>query len=107
MTDLFVRNGTVVDGTGKAPYTAAVLIKGDRIAAVGQAEELQAAATGAEVFDAEGQFVLPGLINSHEHLCLKGALVDRASDVLSDLRHLPPRLQGPAATRRTRSTAFA
>ena len=29
--DIIIRNGTIVDGTGKMPYYANIAVKGDRI----------------------------------------------------------------------------
>ena len=77
--DLLIRNGTVYDGTGSAPYAATVAISGDRIAAIGRLES----ATAETEIDASGLAVAPGFVNllSHAHISL---LVDgRAmSDVL-------------------------
>ena len=48
------------------PPTGDVLVEGDRIAAVGT--NLQT--TDAEVIDATGQIVLPGLVDAHHHMWL-------------------------------------
>jgi dihydropyrimidinase len=61
--DLVITNGTlVIPGVGKVD--ADVGISGSRIAAVGQG--LSAAA--AEVFDADGKVVLPGIFDPHVHI---------------------------------------
>jgi imidazolonepropionase-like amidohydrolase len=62
------RNAVLIDGTGapERPRTS-ILVEGERIAAVGDAASLQPP-PGAEVVDAAGLYVLPGLINTHEHL---------------------------------------
>ncbi|THD74480.1 MAG: D-aminoacylase [Phenylobacterium sp.] len=60
--DLVVRGGTVVDGTGGAPYQADVGVKDGRIAAVGRI-----AGTGAEEIDAKGMVVAPGFVDVHTH----------------------------------------
>lgn len=67
--DLVLRNGTVVDGTGKDAYAADLAIVGGRIVAIG---ELDAAAAG-EVIDVSGKIVAPGFIDVHSH-------ADRALD---------------------------
>ena len=36
MRDLIIRGGTIVDGTGEAPFVGDVAIDGDRIVAVGK-----------------------------------------------------------------------
>jgi putative selenium metabolism protein SsnA len=45
----------------------AILIEGDRIAAVGTTEALKARSPSAETLDARGQLVLPGSICAHTH----------------------------------------
>jgi len=63
---------TLIDGTGAAPVPeAAVVIDGDRITAAGP----RAAVTwapDAEVVDARGRTVIPGLIDAHDHLASHG-----------------------------------
>ena len=63
-SNLLIRGGTVVDGSGNAPLQADVLIAGNRIMEVGR--ELEA--DGVEVIDADGCFVMPGLIDAHCHI---------------------------------------
>ena len=59
-------NGTVIDGTGTDPVPdGSVVIRGDRIAAVGpRAPDVP---PGAQVIDAEGGTILPGIIDAHVH----------------------------------------
>ncbi|MSP04948.1 MAG: D-aminoacylase [Acetobacteraceae bacterium] len=59
---LVLRGGTVVDGTGGAPYEADVAISGGRITAIGK--QLP---HGAEEIDARGRIVTPGFIDVHTH----------------------------------------
>ncbi len=64
-----LQGGQVIDGTGREPATPATLvIDGDRIAEVrpGGGGELP---DGAEIVDITGKTVVPGLINTHTHLC--------------------------------------
>jgi imidazolonepropionase-like amidohydrolase len=59
--------GTVIDGTGAPPVVdGAVVIQGDRVAAVGQASSFRIPRT-ARVVNAAGGTILPGVINSHTH----------------------------------------
>ena len=60
--DIQIRNGSVVDGTGGAPFVADVGINGSLIHAVGQLK-----GTGREEFDATGRLVTPGFIDVHTH----------------------------------------
>ncbi len=62
------RNATLIDGAG-APARAgmSVLVRGERIRAVAPDADLPPPA-GARVVDLSGKYLLPGLIDSHEHL---------------------------------------
>lgn len=62
------RGATVIDGTGAAPRPrTSVLIEGDRIAAVGPDAEF-GEQPAAEVVDAGGLTLMPGLIDCHVHI---------------------------------------
>jgi allantoinase len=63
MYDLIVRGGTMV--TPSASYPADVAVADGRIAAIASPGELDR--TAAEVFDATGRYVLPGVIDGHVH----------------------------------------
>jgi len=62
--DILVRGGTVVDGTGAPPFAADVRVRGGLIAEVGPG----LAPEGEPVVDADGAFVIPGIIDTHTHL---------------------------------------
>ena len=57
--DVVIRNGTIYDGSGGAPYRGDLAIDGDRIAAVGNVGR----AVGTTEIDAAGLAVSPGFIN--------------------------------------------
>ena len=61
---LLIKNGTVVNPAKKQNEVADVLVKDGKIAAIGQ----NLSAEGAEVYDATGLIVAPGLIDIHTHL---------------------------------------
>jgi N-acyl-D-aspartate/D-glutamate deacylase len=61
--DLVVRNGTVVDGSGRPRHRADVAVSDGRIAALGTIPE-----AGTAEVDAEGHFVAPGFIEIHSHM---------------------------------------
>jgi N-acyl-D-amino-acid deacylase len=77
--DAVIRHGMIYDGTGGAPRTGDVAIKGDRIVYVGP----HAPGRGREEFDAKGKAVAPGFINMLAHP-EESLLVDGRA--LSDLR---------------------
>ena len=60
---VLIRNGRVLDGTGNPWIAADVLIRGDRIEAVGRLGDVPA----DEVIDAGGLYVAPGFIDMHSH----------------------------------------
>ena len=57
--DIVIRNGTLYDGSGSAPFQGDLAIQGDTIAAVGSLGE----ARGRTAIEAEGLAVAPGFIN--------------------------------------------
>ena len=57
--DIIIRNGRVIDGSGRPGYGADVAIKGDRIVRIGNLAQAQA----KRVLDARGQIVAPGFID--------------------------------------------
>lgn len=63
MFDLLLKNGTVIDGTGKAGYRADVAIADGKISKIAPDLEVEA----AQVIDAEGMIVSPGFIDIHSH----------------------------------------
>ena len=76
--DLVVRNGTIVDGSGGAPFEGDVAIVDGRIAAIGPALN----GRGGDEIDARGLAVAPGFIDIHSHA--DGTLFDdpRAESVI-------------------------
>ncbi|MBV9930301.1 MAG: amidohydrolase family protein [Alphaproteobacteria bacterium] len=63
------RHAALIDGTG-APLRRdmAVVVAGERIAWVGPDARLGRRLAGARVVDLAGRFLMPGLIDSHQHL---------------------------------------
>lgn len=60
--DLVIRGGTIVDGTGAAPFSGDVGIIGNRIAAVGKVD-----GSAKEEINATGMIVTPGFVDVHTH----------------------------------------
>lgn len=83
-------NAKVLDLTG-APLRQGVTLRleGERIASIG-------AASGKgdpDVLDAGGRVVMPGLINAHDHLTMKGLLLDRGGTHYYDIYRRPAEQQ--------------
>lgn len=57
--DIIIRNGRVVDGSGRPGFNADIAIKGDRIARIGNLRGARA----KRIIDAHGQVVAPGFID--------------------------------------------
>ena len=80
MYDVTIRGGTIVDGTGAAPFVGDIAIDSDRIVAVGA---IQGAAE--REIGAEGLLVTPGWVGA-----LPGRLIRGGREARSwthDLRH--------------------
>src|SRR6201988_5363699 len=60
--DLVIRNGIIVDGTGKPPYAGDVAVRNGKIAAVGKID-----GSGKQEIDATGKLVTPGFVDVHTH----------------------------------------
>ncbi|HZP25810.1 MAG TPA: amidohydrolase family protein, partial [Dehalococcoidia bacterium] len=64
---LVIEGGTLIDGSGSAPVpNSTVVVQGNRIQAVGQRGQVERP-PGAQVIDASGKHVMPGLIDMHVH----------------------------------------
>ena len=65
---LVLQGGTLIDGTGRAPITdAVVVVENGRIFSVGRRGQMTIPA-GAQIIDTTGQTILPGLVDMHLHL---------------------------------------
>lgn len=71
MTYQLIKNGSLIDGTGKELLSdAAVLLKDNLIEAVGELERMQYP-SDVKVIDAQGGFILPGLFDTHVHMTIE------------------------------------
>ncbi len=77
-----VIGATVIDGTGAEPSKQTVVIRGDRIEAVGPNVEPPA---GGRRIDAEGMTLIPGLFDLHTHLPYS-SVSDAANDWPKNLK---------------------
>ncbi|HZU88188.1 MAG TPA: amidohydrolase family protein [Stellaceae bacterium] len=74
---LLIKNGTLIDGSGRDPVmNTLVAVEGNRIVQLGRDDgAMRPESPDDTVIDAEGKFILPGLIDAHCHISLhQGAL---------------------------------
>lgn len=64
---ILIKNGKIVDGSGKAGFYGNVVLENERIVAVGDV----VGQDFDKVIDAEGLVVAPGFIDTHSHSDLK------------------------------------
>jgi cytosine/adenosine deaminase-related metal-dependent hydrolase len=96
--ELFIRNARLFDPRDlNVTAGTSVVIRGDRIVRVGPDAETKPAAD-AEIVDAQGRFLMPGLWDNHQHFSdVDGALdlangVTSARDMANDLDAFPERV---------------
>ena len=67
---LLVGNGRVITRDSERPYIedGAVVVNGAKVAAVGTYPQMEKAYPEAELIDARGGVIMPGLINCHTHI---------------------------------------
>jgi 5-methylthioadenosine/S-adenosylhomocysteine deaminase len=70
--DLVISGGTVVtmNAAGDVLADGAIVVDDGRIVAIGGTADITTQYAGAEVIDAHGQIILPGLINTHTHAAM-------------------------------------
>lgn len=67
-----IRGATLIDGTGSAPIdNSLVVVEGEEIICAGAQDECTIP-LGAEVVEARGKYVLPGLVDAHMHFFQTG-----------------------------------
>ena len=84
---LALTGARIFDGTGAPLMNGVVLIRGERITAIGTREQI-ALPDDARVIDLSGHWIIPGLIDAHVHFFQSGGLYTRP-DII-DLRRFWP-----------------
>jgi imidazolonepropionase-like amidohydrolase len=72
-----IRGGTVLPVSGPAIPNGVVVLRDGKIAAVGASVPIPA---GAEIIDATGQYVIPGLVDAASHIGIGATDLNEASD---------------------------
>ncbi len=95
--------GTLVDGTGAAPVRDAVVVVRDGVISCAGSRARCEIPQGADVVDASGRWVIPGLVDAHVHFSQTGWVDGRPDavdlrdrfpyeEVVAGLRSAPERL---------------
>ncbi|HXM89940.1 MAG TPA: hypothetical protein VN974_00255, partial [Candidatus Dormibacteraeota bacterium] len=77
---LLIQNATILTVSHGTIEHGSILIRDGRIAEVDQSI---AKPQGAEVIDAKGQFVMPGIIDCHSHIAVDGSVNEGSVPVSS------------------------
>ncbi len=87
-----LRGATVIDGTGARPLpNSVIVIEGDRIRRVGTVADWDGRLPEGDVVDLTDKFIVPGLIQCHEHLDVHRGLGGFAERMSKDARYLAMR----------------
>jgi imidazolonepropionase-like amidohydrolase len=81
--DVLIRGATILTGAGKTLPHADILVRGGKIRAIGP--DL-AAEKGVTVLDAEGMFVMAGIIDTHSHFAISGGVNEGSLSVVPEVR---------------------
>jgi len=83
-----IKAGKLIDGMGNAPLeNAVVLVDGEKITQVGPAGSVSIP-PDAQIIDASGKTVMPGMIDGHVHVRGQGGVIDRAASRLARVTEL-------------------
>ena len=64
---VLIKGATLIDGTNNSPMSDTdILLEGDLIRQIGQLENV-VLPSGAQIIEAQGKYVIPGLIDMHVH----------------------------------------
>jgi imidazolonepropionase-like amidohydrolase len=65
---IVLKNGNLIDGTGRMIKNAVVVMEGSAITAVGEMEEMRIPYEDSQVIELGGMTIMPGLMDLHDHL---------------------------------------
>jgi imidazolonepropionase-like amidohydrolase len=87
MNSVLFRDASVLDGTGAAPFSADVLVEGNRIAGLSPPGQLSPL-PGVDIIDCNGATLMPGLVEPHAHLSFVDQTTPHAFSAIPVEEHL-------------------
>lgn len=81
--DVLIRGATVITGAGKTFPKADILVRDGKIRTIGA--DLPAE-KGVTVIDADGMFVMAGIIDTHSHFAISGGVNESSLSVVPEVR---------------------
>lgn len=75
MYSKIIKNGTIIDGTGKPAFKADIAIEQERIVQIGNLQK----ANAQEIYDATGKYVVPGFVDIQNHSDVYWTVFDNPS----------------------------
>jgi imidazolonepropionase-like amidohydrolase len=85
MPAVVIKASGLFDGTGHTVANPVVVVEGRRIAQVGTNQEKTSIPEGARVLDLSGCWLLPGLIDTHSHVSMRGQLKNYRQHMSDDI----------------------
>src|SRR5437763_3845046 len=82
---LLFQNAKIFVGNGEVIQNGAVLVKGGKVAQVFHTPPVNAKSLDAEIIDAAGKTLMPGLIDMHVHIGAPGGVYENASKYMDQL----------------------
>jgi imidazolonepropionase-like amidohydrolase len=81
--DVLIRGATILTGAGKNLPKTDILVRGGKIRAIGANLQVE---KGVAMIEAEGLFVMPGIIDSHSHSAISGGVNESSLSVVPEVR---------------------
>ncbi|MFN3653007.1 MAG: amidohydrolase family protein [Armatimonadota bacterium] len=82
---VLVKNATLLTVTRGVIPNGSILIRSGRIAAIGPSASVPAP-QGAQVIDATGKYVMPGIVDAHSHMAIEGGINEGSYSVTPEVR---------------------
>ena len=81
--NVLIRGATVLPASGPPLENTSILVRDGKIAALGRDLE---ASDGVVEIDAHGLYVMPGIIDTHSHIAIKGGVNEATQSIVAEVR---------------------